>query len=132
MTNSSLWTDCLSQPPNSHDETFEIPFTMEKLAEARRKLEAETGGVGAMPFRIHTDPYLIDLVQVRFPRSKRKRIQKKWRKDDRNYANVPSKSIMRIPPNGEHLVMHPEMYNKLLKATQKQQEASISKMLFSI
>ena len=26
--------------------------------------------------------------QVRFPRSKRKRIQKKWRKDERNYADV--------------------------------------------
>ena len=40
--------------------------------------------------------------QVRFPKSKRKRIRKKWRKDSRNWAMVETVAMMVV--NGQHYV----------------------------
>lgn len=43
--------------------------------------------------------------QVRFPRSKKVRIQKKWRKDWRNYETVTTTPVYAM---GGRLIMHPE------------------------
>ena len=43
--------------------------------------------------------------QVRFPRSKRARVRKKWRKDLRNYETVTTTPVYAM---GGRLIMHPE------------------------
>ena len=48
--------------------------------------------------------------QVRFPKSKRKRIRKKWRKDRGNWAMVETVAMMVV--NGQHWVS-PKMYATL-------------------
>ena len=48
--------------------------------------------------------------QVRFPKSKRKRIRKKWRKDRGNWAMVETVAMMVV--NGQHRVS-PKMYATL-------------------
>lgn len=47
--------------------------------------------------------------QVRFPKSKKRRIQKKWTKDPRNWRTRPDTAIYRIndPWRGEVLIGHP-------------------------
>jgi len=51
--------------------------------------------------------------QVRFPRSKRKRIRKKWSKDPRNFALVREPQVFRV---GETIVADPISYAEILKA----------------
>ena len=56
-----------------------------------------------------TDPYLSDRVQYKFPRSKKKRIRKKWAKNPKNWKNVPKLETYQI---GDTLIMHPEMLSE--------------------
>lgn len=53
---------------------------------------------------IRTSPMMADRVQVRFPRSKKRRIRRKWAKDPRNYRTVPSDEVWIVEGI---LVMHP-------------------------
>ena len=48
-------------------------------------------------------------VQVRFPRSKRVRIRKKWRKDSRNWTEVDATGDIYMIP-GNTAMVRPEMY----------------------
>lgn len=47
--------------------------------------------------------------QYRFPRSKKKRIQKKWRKDQRNWREQPAMYMI----GGKDILAHPEIVRKL-------------------
>ena len=45
------------------------------------------------------------LVQFRFPKTKRRRIQKKWTKKDSNFKQVKSPTMLRY---GNTIIIHPE------------------------
>ena len=55
--------------------------------------------------------YAVTRVQVRFPRSKKRRICKKWQKDQRNYGFMPG--MFKI---GGVVVCHPKVWDKLVHA----------------
>jgi len=74
-----------------------------------------TPGIFGLGMPIYSSPYLYEETryQYRFPRSKKKRIRKKWRKDRRNWKNAHVPKIYII--NGM-IVMDPvsyEMYKNL-------------------
>lgn len=52
----------------------------------------------------------ISRTQVKFPRSKKKRMQKKWRKDERNYDLRPAAFMI----SGK-LMVHPALMDNLKK-----------------
>lgn len=64
--------------------------------------------------RIITNPYMADRVQVRVPRSKKRRIRKKWAKRPENYKIVPWDKAYQI---GDVVYMHPSMAEKLRRLT---------------
>jgi len=49
--------------------------------------------------------HLIERIQTKFPRTKRKRIQKKWMKQSKNYSSFPSKDILKL--SSDTWVCHP-------------------------
>jgi hypothetical protein len=55
-------------------------------------------------------PWMTVRKQVRFPRSKKRRMRKKWAKQHRNYATVPSTQIIQMM--GVFYV-HPETWQKI-------------------
>lgn len=57
-------------------------------------------------------PYLTDRVQVRFPRSKKKRIRRKWAKDQKNYDTVPKNVVYVVDGR---LVMYTSLARRLSK-----------------
>jgi hypothetical protein len=61
---------------------------------------------------VRTSAYLTERKQVVFPKGKRKRIQKKFRKNPANWADVPSEKIMVM---GTMVMMHPATL-EILKA----------------
>lgn len=72
------------------------------------------GAIGMMfGMNIHVSPHIprFTIKQFRFPRSKGKRIQKKWAKDPRNRRQFPVKNVYVL--NGNTIVMHPEDYAKI-------------------
>ena len=48
--------------------------------------------------------------QFRFPRSKKKRMRKKWRRDSRNWRYVPDRTVYQV---FDTLYMHPVMIEEL-------------------
>ena len=61
---------------------------------------------------IYTDPHIptTEKQQVRHPRSKKRRIQKKWTKNPSNWATVPCERIYLVPGSAlskPHVIMHP-------------------------
>jgi hypothetical protein len=63
---------------------------------------------------IYQSPLLIDSRQVRFPRSKKRRIRKKWSKDKRNYKDFPSDNI--LVAGGSAIFIHPAKYGLFVDA----------------
>ena len=49
--------------------------------------------------------------QYRFPRSKKKRIRKKWRRNERNWHTVPQRRIYRV---GNCIYAHPVVIDELM------------------
>lgn len=71
--------------------------------------------------------FAMDRIQFRFPRTKKKRIAKKWMKNLNNWTRVPSKhlKIVGVRPNGDiyaigHINMKPhlEYLNSIAKETE--------------
>lgn len=60
--------------------------------------------------QIITSPRLVESRQFRFPRSKKKRIRKKWMRRSANFKNFPSRTILQI---GGQWVMHPEILRQI-------------------
>ena len=62
------------------------------VSEIARSIIAENARMAIrplLPFEVMSSPYCIRREQTRFPRSKKKRIQKKWSKDERNWGDIP-------------------------------------------
>lgn len=59
--------------------------------------------------KVITSTFCTTRQQYRFPRSKKKRTQKKWRKDQRNWSEQPAMYMI----GGRDIVAHPEIVRKL-------------------
>ena len=70
--------------------------------------------LGLMPllsgFRVYSSPHMCDRVQFRFPRTKKRRIRKKWAKRVENWKTVPWDKVYRM---GDAIYAHPIMIEKL-------------------
>ncbi len=79
--------------------------------------------------RIMSTPWMCDRIQTRFPRSKKKRIRKKWAKNPKNWSNVPWKQgyLVADPLFGSDPVLHvhPQMVEELAKRLQEANERKI-------
>lgn len=71
--------------------------------------------------KVQTNPLLVESFQCRFPRSKSKRIVKKWRKDARNWKTVPSKKVLHFAQTNT-IICHPSLLPALEKAVQFENE----------
>lgn len=71
--------------------------------------------------KIICDDSLADWKQVKFPRSKKKRICRKWAKNQKNYAYIPKNGYYQI---GDMLIMHPTMLESLKREIDKQNECN--------
>ena len=60
--------------------------------------------------RIVETPFLTVRKQVRFPRSRKRRIQKKWRRNFKNWGDVPGPSYLL---NDDTIYMHPDSAKRL-------------------
>jgi hypothetical protein len=67
-------------------------------------------GYSNMRPKFISSPYMADFVQYRFPRSKKKRIRKKWAKDLRNYRYVPWKTVYLM---GDTVFAHPAVIGQI-------------------
>lgn len=68
-------------------------------------------------FNIVASPHIgMDWKQVKFPRSKKVRIRKKWSKQNKNFAAVPSGNVYQI---GRTLYMHPAIERRLRKELER-------------
>lgn len=70
---------------------------------------------------VHTSKYLCEKRQIMFPRSKKKRIQKKWRKNMKYYEASPTKpsnnililDLSLLGMRGQKVIVcHPELLDK--------------------
>ena len=91
-----------------------MPFDRNDLA----RYASPVDGSMLYGLRVVTDIWMTEHKQVRFPRSKKRRIRKKWAKRPENWRSVPQDKAYQI---GDTLVMHPAMLERL-----KKQLASIS------
>ena len=71
----------------------------------------QLGMVYGMP--IIEDDKLIRDKQIRFPKSKGKRIRKKWRKNKHNFICVPDTETILNTPMG--LICHPVLAERLIR-----------------
>ena len=76
-------------------------------------------GIFEMPFIACN--YMADWKQFRFPRSKKRRIKKKWRKNARNFRMVPQKKIFRV---GNSFYAHPEIVDEFWRQVEAKAIAS--------
>lgn len=86
-------------------------LTLEFLKDAMKIAE----GLGKPPpqYKFYPEPSLVDLRQYRFPRSKSKRIRRKWSKRLENWKTVPSDAIYVIAK--EACICHPDVIEKILE-----------------
>jgi hypothetical protein len=83
-------------------------FTLDTL----RKTMAAVRAIAVVepPPHIISTLFAVERKQVRFPRSKKKRIRNKWAKREENYRVSP-----RIYRLGGDLYAHPSIYQRLLR-----------------
>ncbi len=72
---------------------------------------------------IRTSTLAVTSQQSRFPRTKKKRIQKKWKKDQRNYTRKPGMIMI----GNTIALVHPAIYPHLVDAVKRQEEAHFKK-----
>jgi len=70
----------------------------------------------------------VERIQVRFPRSKRKRIQNKWRKQNKNFKETREPAAYWV--NGM-LICHPEIERQLRKSVQDREMIRSTKELIT-
>lgn len=89
-------------------------LTLDKIMAAKRIMDdlAAASEASVSALRIIESPLLADRVQVRFPRSKKRRIQKKWRKREANYRLIPKRDVYRF---GDALICHPVIAREIRK-----------------
>lgn len=64
-------------------------------------------------YQVILSPALVDKIQVRFPRSKRRRIQKKWAARPENSKTIPAQGALHLKEE-RILVMHPVVWALLV------------------
>ena len=69
-------------------------------------------GFGGVPIYLN-DQIGVTRVQMRFPKSRKRRIRKKWRRNPANYKTIVKPKVIQVA-RGLH--MHPETFTKLKKA----------------
>jgi hypothetical protein len=87
-----------------------------------------TGGfrvLGLYALQLIECSHMADWKQYRFPRSKKRRIKKKWRKNGRNFRMVPQKKIFQV---GNSFYAHPEIVDEFWK--QMKAKAGANKSVF--
>lgn len=83
------------------DDLIKASDSLHQLGEIKPRLS---------DMKIYTSKALVKTRQIRFPRSKRKRIRKKWRK--RWTRTIPDEFVYFAKSQGA-ILCHPEMYEKL-------------------
>ena len=68
-----------------------------------------------------------ETMQYRFPRSKKRRIRRKWQKDRRNWKSVPKLRAYQI---GDTIYMHPDVLNRLTQEIARQNDDRIARKIF--
>jgi len=68
-----------------------------------KKLKDGMSG-GLYGFKIIDSFAMRDKIQFRFPRSKKKRIRKKWAKQNKNYKFIPKQEMLIM---GNQIICHP-------------------------
>ena len=73
---------------------------------------------------IQENSYLTKQELIRMCRSKRKRIVKKWLKNERNYKTVPSQEVLMFqdPVRGKVIVCHPVVVIRIRQAYQEAED----------
>lgn len=95
----------------------------EMLAAMKRAMQAMPsppsplvcGFDGRFGYELRPNIYMADRKQVHFPRSKKKRMRRKWAKQPKNYRDVPKPDVYLI--DGRYLVGHPATLAKIEKKT---------------
>lgn len=101
-------------------EFYELSTKIEIAARSPRILRMDLAGGYTHPiptFILRPDDILtkrLKRVQVRFPKSKRKRIRKKWSKRDCNYEYRYTYVAVKM---GNVILLHSSIYNKYLQYT---------------
>lgn len=61
---------------------------------------------------------MVERKKIRFCKSKKKRILKKWNKNEKNFANVPNLKIMKV---GDKIFVHPITFEKIKRAIEEKE-----------
>ena len=69
--------------------------------------------------QIIESPHLTTIPQFRFPKSKRRRIRKKWSKNPTNFQTAPREDFFIY---GDKIICHPLMARRLRTTLQKEQK----------
>lgn len=96
-------------------------------AQIRQKVEAEAGIphysiADLYGIQVISSPEAVKHVQYRFPRSKKRRIRKKWAKQEKNYQYEPMSYLVNSGYGRPQLICHPSVYNKISTEIDKQNQ----------
>lgn len=91
------------------------------------RLAAGLGGLRVVTVPTSSPFCVSEWAQFRFPRSKRRRIRAKWRKDRRNWKRIPTGEVYQI---GDTLYMHPDMMAKLAEKIGRDKDDRIAREIF--
>jgi len=73
-----------------------------------------TGALGMIAgMEVFESELVLDYKQFRFPKSKKRRIKKKWTKREVNWRNFPGKKALIF---NNKMFVHPETYKKIQEA----------------
>ena len=97
-------------------------LTLHTLLEAKRRVDALAPCVHRLP-RIVENAQLVIREQVRFPKSKKRRIRKKWARQARNWDARPDPAIYQLSQQG-WLVMHPATAHRVRSLLQTHGEGA--------
>jgi len=81
------------------------------------------GAIFGMP--VYSSPYATTRAQFRSPRSKKKRMRKKFAKKPENFREAPAAYMM--TEQGRQMVMHPDVMRAVIEASKGQDEAHFVK-----
>ena len=74
--------------------------------------------------QIFTDPNHCTLKQTKFPRSKKARMRKKWRKQLKNYTEIPREPFVIKVAGREGIIMHPKQAKQLADELSRRNSSS--------
>jgi hypothetical protein len=92
------------------------------IAEARleRRFVASIGSIYGL--KLVSSPYATIPTQFRFPRSKKKRLRKKWKKNKNNWRSEPAMFMM-----NDTAIAHPVIIAQIQESTKRQEESHFKK-----